>query len=116
MPLQRYADRCAQRRLLLATALQRVVAVCRAESEVLEAYVFGSYAAGTVGPTSDLDVLVVRETKLGTVDRVADLKLASRGAVGIDFVVITPEEYRSTFRSSSFGHTVLRSAKRVYAA
>lgn len=115
MPLQRYTDRCAQRRSLLEAALERVVAVCRAQPEVRAAYVFGSYAVGRVGPTSDLDVLVVRETELGAVDRAADLKLASRGAVGIDFVVITPEEYRSTFASSSFGRTVLRSAKRVYA-
>ena len=69
-----------------------------------------------VGPTSALDVLVGRETELGIIARVADLKLAARGPTAIDVVVVTPGELASTFRSSSFGQTVLRTAKRVYAA
>ena len=116
MALQLYADRVAQRRQLLQAALERVVAACREEPEVLEAFVFGSYATGLVGPRSDLDVLVVRDTALGIVDRVADLKLAARSSVGIDLIVVTPSELRSTFRTSSFGRTVLAQAKRVYAA
>ena len=114
--MQRYAERCAERRAGLTAALERLVAACRAEPEVREAYVFGSYATGTVGPTSDLDVLVVRETQLGVVERVADLKLAARGPVAIDVIVVTPGEMSSTFRASSFGRTVLETAKRVYAA
>ena len=116
MPLRLYADRVAERRVLLAAALQRVIAACCAEPEVREAFVFGSYAAGLVGPESDLDVLIVRETQLGIVDRVADLKFASRSPIGIDLVVVTPEEYRTTFRASSFGATVLAQAIRIYAA
>ena len=69
---------------------------------------------GAVGPTSDLDVLVIRETELGIVERVADLKLGMRGPV--DLVVITPQERVSTFAASSFGRTVLSTARRVYAA
>jgi len=114
--LQRYPDRCSERRRLLEVAVERMIAACRAEPEVREAFVFGSFAAGAIGPTSDLDVLVVRETGLGIVDRVADLKLAARSPVGIDLVVITPDELRTTFAASSFGRTVLQSAKRIYAA
>ena len=39
---------------------------------------------------SDLDVLIIRETSLGIVDRVADLKLAAQTAVGLDLIVVTP--------------------------
>ena len=116
MRLQRYADRCSERRRLLEAALERVVAVCRGEPEVREAFVFGSFASGAVGPTSDLDVLVVRATQLGAVDRAADLKLAARSAVGLDIIVVTPEELGTTFAATSFGRTVLQSAKRIYAA
>ncbi len=101
---------------MLAEALERVVAALRAEPEVREGYVFGSYACGNVGPTSDLDVLVVRETELGAVDRAADLKFAMRGNVAIDLIVVTPHEYHSTFAAGSFGRTVLNNAKRIYAA
>jgi len=116
MALQRYAVRCEERRQLLGEALGRVLVVCRAEPEVRSAYVFGSYAAGKIGPTSDLDVLIVRDTQLGIVDRVADLKLASRGRTGIDLVVVTPDEFRTTFRASSFGRSIIETARRVYAA
>jgi len=116
MALQRYAVRCEERRALLALALERVLDACRAQPEVSEAYVFGSYGSGKVGPTSDLDVLIVRDTRLGAVDRVADPKLASRGRTGIDLVVVTPDEFRTTFRASSFGRSIIETARRVYAA
>lgn len=116
MPLKRYAVRCRERQTLLEEALARIVAVCRDEPEVREAYVFGSFAAGRIGPTSDLDVLIVRETSLGIVDRVADLSFAARSRVPIDLVVVTPGELESTFAASSFGRTVLEQARLVYAA
>ncbi len=116
MPLERYAVRCEQRRLILDEALARVLRACRERPDVRAAYVFGSYASGAIGPTSDLDDLVVRETTLGIVDRVADLKFASRGPVGIDWVVVTPDEYGTTFAASSFGRSIMAAARRVYAA
>ncbi|GAC1309612.1 MAG: hypothetical protein NVS2B3_00400 [Vulcanimicrobiaceae bacterium] len=116
MPMQLYAARCEDRRALLGFALARVIDVCRAEPSVREAFVFGSYASGTVGPTSDLDVLVVRETALGIVDRVVDLTLAVGTVAPLDLIVVTPGERDTTFAASSFGRTILASAKRVYAA
>jgi predicted nucleotidyltransferase len=116
VPTPLYADRCAARKRMLDAAVATVVNVCRAEPSVREAFVFGSYATGRVGPTSDLDVLVVRDTDLGILDRIADLSYAARGAVRIDFVVVTPQERETTFAASSFGRTVLAEAKRIYAA
>ncbi len=116
MALKRYADRCRDRRVLLDEALQNVVAACRAEPSVREAYVFGSYATEKVGPTSDLDVLVVRDTDLGIIDRAVDLKMAARSRVNIDLVVVTPYEYECTFPTSSFGRMGIAMARRIYAA
>ena len=101
--LKRYADRCLDRRGLLDEAVLNVIAACRAEASVREAFVFGSYATSKVGPTSDLDVLVVRDTELGIIDRVIDLRLASLSRVTIDMVVVTPYELANTFSTSSFG-------------
>ncbi len=116
MALQRYADRCNARRVLLGVALERVVAALKLEPEVRAAFVFGSFATDRVGPLSDLDVLVVRDTTLGIVDRVADLKLAARGPVPLDLIVVTPEELETTFGRSSFGATILRTGQLIYAA
>lgn len=116
MTLRPYAVRCADRHRALAAAVERVVAACRSRSDVREAFVFGSFARDEVGPTSDLDVLIVRETTLGIVDRVADLKWDARGEVGLDLVVVTPNELATTFAASSFGRTVIAGSRRIYAA
>ncbi len=116
MAFQRYADRCRHQRALLDEALQNVVAACSAEPSVCQAYVFGSYVTEKIGPTSDLDVLVVRDTDLGIIDRAVDLKRAARSRVNVDLVVVTPYEFANTFPVSSFGRTVLAMAKRIYAA
>jgi len=103
MALKRYADRYLDRRGLLDEAVRNVSAACRAEARVREAFVFGSYPTSKIGPTSDLDVLVVRDTELGIIDRVIDLRLASLSRVTIDMVVVTPYELANTFSTSSFG-------------
>lgn len=113
--MKRYEERCLDRKREMAHALDRLVNVCRAEAEVREAYVFGSYAQGTVGPTSDLDILIVRETNRRNVDRAADIAFAARGAVPFDFVVVTPTEFADTLPTTSFGRTILATAKRIYA-
>ena len=116
MSLKRYADRCLDRRELLDEAVLNVIAACRAEASVREAFVFGSHATSKIGPTSDLDALVVRDTELGMINRVIDVRLASLSRVNIDMVVVTPYELANTFSTSSFRRTVLAMAKRIYAA
>ena len=115
VPLTSYAERCAERRALLDRAVETVVAVCRASADVREAF-FSPYALGSVGPTSDLDVLVVRDTDAGIVEHALDSKLAARGPVSIDFVVVTPLEFETTFAASSFGRTAISQARRICAA
>ncbi len=59
----------------------------------LEAYVFGSVAAGTADEHSDVDVILVRDTPLPFFDRireVMDLRLALGAAV--DMLIYTPAE------------------------
>lgn len=82
-------------------------------------YLFGSCAAGTIGPDSDLDVLVVvRETKLSFFERGALAYRALRGlGVPIDVQVYTQNEFES--RASlpvSFERTVRRKGRVLYAA
>jgi predicted nucleotidyltransferase len=55
---------------------------------------FGSYAGGSPGPDSDLDILVVMEVK-GSARQTAneiDLLMADR-IIPMDFIVLTPEQY-----------------------
>jgi predicted nucleotidyltransferase len=78
--------------------------------------VFGSYAKGTARATSDLDILVVRDTDLPMAQRAADLTPICAGyLVPIDLHVYTPEEVREYAKEEhSFLHTVLQTGWTVY--
>jgi predicted nucleotidyltransferase len=82
-------------------------------------YLFGSSAAGTIGPDSDVDLLVVvAESKDGFYQRGAAAYRALRGIpVPIDVQVYTREEFES--RASlpvSFERTVRQKGRVLYAA
>ena len=80
---------------ILADTIERVVQAAKPEKIIL----FGSAARGTMGPDSDLDLLVI---KGGEFDRHRITTAIYRnlsGAIAVDAVVVTPEEierYRDT--------------------
>ena len=110
------AARAAARRALLERGIERFVAICSERPDVRAVYVFGSYARGEVRPRSDLDLLVVRETDVRRIDRDLDLRLAFDVPIGIDVIVVTPQEYAHRLPATGMGRTILAEAKRVYAA
>jgi len=78
--------------------------------------VFGSYAKGTASATSDLDILVVRDTVLSMAQRATDLTPICDGyLVPIDLHVYTPEEVEEYGKEEyHFLNTVLRTGRVVY--
>jgi len=111
-----YAERCDARRAVLEIALERFVGVCRSRPDVRAVMVFGSLGSGRVGPRSDLDLLVVRETAIRGIERAADLAVAADLGIELDLIVVTPTELRDALPTTSFGRTLLETARTVYAA
>ncbi|MBC5799675.1 MAG: nucleotidyltransferase domain-containing protein [Candidatus Eremiobacteraeota bacterium] len=111
-----YAQRAAERRAELVSALKRFIAVARAYPDVRAVYVFGSMGCDRIAPRSDLDLLVVRETSLRGPERGADLAGAADLGIEFDLIVVTPDEYRDRLPTTSFGRTILETAKLAYAA
>jgi predicted nucleotidyltransferase len=60
---------------------------------IREAWLFGSVAAGTAGPWSDLDVLVVCETDQPFPERPREFFDLSDLGIPVDVLVYTPEEF-----------------------
>jgi len=72
---------------LFDAIVARILGVCRPERIL----VFGSFARGTEGPDSDVDVLVVDSTAVSRRDRSVRFRQALRGlGVLIDVIVATP--------------------------
>jgi predicted nucleotidyltransferase len=82
-------------------------------------YLYGSCAAGAVGPDSDVDLLVVvRESNLSFFERGAVAYRAIRGVpVPVDLQVYTREEFDSRAQLPvSFERTVCHKGRVLYAA
>ena len=74
---------------MLADIVRRVVAVAKPERIVL----FGSAARGTMGPNSDVDLLIVKSGRFHRGRLTEAIYRGLRGAeAAVDVVVATPEE------------------------
>lgn len=111
----RYEDRCRIQQELLDKAAAEVITICSLLADVRAAYVYGSYARGEVGPMSDLDVLIIRETNLPRFQREDDIRLRLRTPVGFDLLVVRPDEFNNAMPSNSVGSRILSEAKQIYA-
>jgi len=111
-----YRERLAARRALLERAVARIVDICRAIEDVRAAYVFGSFVRDSIRLRSDLDVLIVRDTPLRRAERDLDIRRAFDVPLGLDLLVVTPQEYAEQLPSTSFGRTIVAEALCVYAA
>lgn len=87
----------------LAIAVDRLVRALDPERILL----FGSFATGTAGRRSDLDLLVVWDTELSPVARIGHiLELLSDAPRPIDVVVYTPREFAERSELPFLRHVV----------
>lgn len=81
---------------------------------------FGSWAEGRAREDSDVDLLVVKATDERPLDRVRSVRRSFRGTartLGIDIVVLTPEELEGAIRRRhSLVTRALRQGVVLYAA
>lgn len=89
--------------------IQRIVGACNPEKIIL----FGSYAKGAATMTSDLDLLIVKETLLPMKRRADDLaSIVSGSLIPIDIHVYTPEEIEEYGKEPyTFVHSMLKTGK-----
>src|SRR5438132_5092221 len=81
--------------VVLADVVKQVAKSARPDKIVL----FGSAARGTMGPDSDLDLLVIKGGKFNRHRITTAIYRNLSGEIGVDAVVVTPEEverYRDT--------------------
>ena len=58
----------------------------------------------------------MRETTVRGIERGTDLAIEADIGVALDLIVVTPDEYNKKLPTTSFGRTILSSARSVYAA
>ncbi len=86
----------------LETELARYVRLLREHYAPLRIILFGSLVTGEIGPWSDIDLVIVKETDRRFLDRTRDVLELLRPEVGLDVLVYTPAEFQQVTEQRAF--------------
>src|SRR5437764_13574234 len=99
----------------LETNLGRILDSLKRHYAPEQVIVFGSLASGRVTETSDLDLLIVKETDKRFFDRIREVVKTCDYDIGVDFLVYTPEELTEAAMTNPFVRDeILSKGKVVY--
>ncbi len=82
--------------------LERILAVLKEKYRPQKVILFGSLAEGKVDEWSDLDLLVVKNNRKRFLDRIGEVLDLCSPSVGTDFIVYTPEEFKTMVEEEPF--------------
>ncbi len=105
----------ASRRRALKSELKRVVHELK-KAGVERIILFGSLAKDDIGPASDIDLLVVHDTKKRFMDRLLELYEVINPRYALDLLVYTPSEYDEMKENSIFVRRILKEGELLYEA
>ena len=92
--------------------VKQIIANYKPEKIIL----FGSAATGDMGPDSDIDVVVIKNTHERFYDRMSTVRGAIQANGPLDILVYTPQEYAILTDESWFvGEEIAKKGKTVYA-
>jgi uncharacterized protein len=77
---------------------------------------FGSLSVGKVHRSSDIDLVVVRESNQRFLDRLDELYQAVKPNYGIDLFVYTPEEFEEMSVTNPFLRKTIKEGRLLYEA
>ena len=110
----------AERRSSPNELIRRIVRRITEEYAPERVILFGSYASGSPGPDSDIDLLIIKDTPERFIDRwttVRRILSDPKRKVPVDTIVLTPEELSQRLRiGDQFIAEIVEKGKVLYAA
>ncbi len=97
----------------LERELGRIVARCR-HLGYRKVVLFGSLARGEVGPWSDIDLILVKETDKRFLDRLDEFYGQVQPDLPVDVLIYTPEEFANLSRERAFVRRAVREGVVLY--
>lgn len=92
----------SDREALLRENLARIVESLKENYHPEKVILFGSLSGGSVSSTSDIDLLIIKNTRKSFYDRLREVALLCDYDVGVDMIVYTPREYQEQLRTNTF--------------
>ena len=112
-PLTKVAE---ARRNDLHRELDRIVGVLVEEYRPEKIILYGSLAGGEVHEWTDIDLVVIKNTKTPYFERLFELSMLTRPRLAVDFFVYTPEEFEEAVADKRwfFVHEIIEKGKVLY--
>jgi predicted nucleotidyltransferase len=103
------------RKALLEENLLRVKEALISKYHPEKIILFGSLANGIVNETTDIDLLIVKDTQKSYNDRLRDIVSICDYDVGIDFMVYNPDELKELMKTNAFvRNEIIKKGKVIY--
>ena len=105
-----------ERKELLGEELSRVVGILKKVYQPDKIILFGSYANGNINEYSDIDLVVIKDTKARFIDRLHAVSSIAKPHLGVNFLVYTPDEIRDMKERNHyfFVEEILKKGKLIY--
>jgi len=107
--IKSYVERVGarERKIDLQKELERCINLLKKEYRPEKILLFGSLASGRVSRWSDIDLIIVKDTKKPFLDRNKEVLLLLKPKVGMDILVYTPEEFKKLSKKTFFKEEVI---------
>ncbi len=86
------------RKQILTRELKRIVKILIENYQPEKIILFGSLANGQVGEWSDIDLVIIKNTRQRFMERLREVIKLTMPEVGVDFLVYTPTEVEQAVR------------------
>ena len=87
------SDKSSNRKEALQEELSRCISLLKESRPPEKVILFGTLAQGRIHEWSDIDLVVVRETRLPFWERIRQVRKLLQPRIGMDIMVYTPEEF-----------------------
>jgi len=105
-----------KREKALKENLARIIIDLKEKYNPSKVILFGSYASGKIKNFSDLDLLIIKDTRSKFFDRLREVTKICNYNIGVDFLVYTPEEFEDQLNNNLFfKEEVVSKGKVIYA-
>lgn len=104
-----------ERKKELEHELERVTKMLRKDKDIKLLILFGSLARGDISAKSDIDMIIIKDTKKKFLDRLDEIYSILVPNVALDILVYTPEEFKS-MKNRSFIRNAVKEGKKLYEA
>ncbi|MGQ9610229.1 MAG: nucleotidyltransferase domain-containing protein [bacterium] len=84
------------------------------ELNVEKVLLIGSLATGEIHPTSDIDLIIIKETDKRFIERLEEFYTQVKPKIATDFFVYTPEEFDEIKKNNQFIKYALKTGKVIY--